>query len=358
MKLVPFVSIAGIVLFFTLNLHNPRTPLWAGLRTIDWLGSFTICVATLLLLIGLQLGGQTYSFRAPIVICFIVFGILSYVFFFLTQWKLSPAPIMPLRIFSDTSNLSALGVCACDALLFNAIAFFLPLYFQIVLSASPLESGVWMLSLAIPLAIVSLGAGYIMNKTGRYLEVLRIGLALMTVGTGLLISFSPDRNWGKIIGFLVVLGIGFGPNFHAPLIALQTRVRDEDLASGTATFGFVRMVSGAIGVVLGQVVFQGQMRAYFDDFLEIGIRGSLASELAGGDAIAVAEEVAGLPAMQRDFVVGSMTKALRGTWILYTVVGAVGLAVSFGIIKEKLTRDEVVRTTEIVASKDAEKGGQ
>jgi fucose permease len=219
------------------------------------------------------------------------------------------------------------------------VAYFLPLYFQIVLQASPLETGVWMLSLAIPLAIVSLASGYIMNMTGRYLEVLRVGMALMALGVGLLISFTPYRSWAQIIGFLIVLGIGFGPNFHAPLIALQTRIQERDMASGTATFGFVRMVSGAIGVVLGQVVFQSQMRTHLSEFIAIGVSKSLADELAGGDAISVSTEMIRLPSVQRGYIIGTMTKSLRGTWIFYTIVGVIGFLVSFGIIREKLSRD-------------------
>lgn len=77
-----------------------------------------------------------------------------------------------------------------------------------------------MLAIAIPFAVVSFLSGYFIEKTGRFLEVLQAGLALMTLGIGLLTSFQSKREIAKIIGLLVVVGIGFGPNFHAPLIAL------------------------------------------------------------------------------------------------------------------------------------------
>ncbi|KAF2790164.1 MFS general substrate transporter [Melanomma pulvis-pyrius CBS 109.77] len=338
---LPIVSVSTIILYFTLNLHNPRTPLLAGLKTIDWAGTFTILTATLLFLIGLQLGG-TSSYSTPLVISFLIIGSLSYIAFPFTQHiteKRGGAPIMPLRIFKDVSNLSALGVCACDALVFNSVAYFLPLYFQLVLAKSPSTAGLYMLAVAIPLALISFLAGYIIEKTGRYLEVLQTGLALMTIGVGLLISFTSTLNLAEIIGFLVVIGLGFGPNFHAPLIALQTRIREADIASGIAAFGFVRMVSGAIGVVVGQVVFQILMKPHFADFLSAGIDAGFAERLAGGEAISEARAVAALPGPQRDVVRGGMTAALRGTWIFYTVVSAVGLAVSFGIKRTVLKRE-------------------
>jgi hypothetical protein len=73
----------------------------------------------------------------------------------------------------------------------------------------------------------------------------------MTLGVGLLISLDALLDLRKIIGILIVIGLGFGPNFGAPLIALQTRIQESDIATGTAAFGFVRMVSGAIGLVVG-----------------------------------------------------------------------------------------------------------
>lgn len=338
---MPIISLSTIILYFTLNLHNPRTPIIAGLLSMDWAGSITILVATLLFLIGLQLGGES-TFNKPLVICLLVFGGAAYVFFPLTQYlseKRGGSPVMPLRIFSDVSNLSCLGVCACDALVFNSVAYFLPLYFQIVLAASPSMTGIYMLAVAIPLALVSFLSGIIIEKTGRFLEVLQSGLAIMTLGIGLLITFTTQRDLVKIIAFLIVIGIGFGPNFHAPLIALQTRIREEDMGSGTSAFGFIRMVSGAIGVVVGQVVFQLLMRPHYGDFLLSGINAELASKLAGGEAISASDAVIALPDAQRQVVRQGMTDALRGGWVFYTAVSGAGLLVSFGIKRSVLGRD-------------------
>jgi MFS family permease len=308
------------------------------MKSFDWPGTFTILTATILLLVGLQLGGTT-SYRAPVVVCFLIFGPLAYLLFPLTQWwseKRGGSPIMPLRIFRDISNLSALSVCACDALVFNSVAYFLPLYFQLILSRSPSTSGVYMLAIAIPLAIISFLSGWLINKTGRYLEVLQAGLALMTLGVSLFILFTPALNLAMIITFLALAGIGFGPNFNAPLIALQTRIRADDMATGTSAFGFVRMVSGAVGVVIGQVVFQLLMKPHAGAFRDAGLPGEFADTLADGEAISQAGRIAGLREDQRGVVRGALNEALRGTWIFFSVVSAVGLGVSFGIKRRRL----------------------
>jgi hypothetical protein len=339
------------------HLHDPRTPFVQGVASLDWVGTITILFATILILVGLQLGG-TASYAQPLVVCFLVLGSLAYVVFPWTQrWyeKRGGSPITPLRIFGDASNLSALGVCACDALVFNSVAYFLPLYFQLILSASPKTSGVYMLAIAIPLAICSFVGGWVIERTGRYLEVLQAGLALMTVGVGLFISFKTAVELAKIIGFLAIIGIGFGPNFNAPLIALQTRIQEADLAAGTSAFGFVRMVSGAIGVVVGQVIFQILMRPHVSAFIGAGLTSEFAEMLAGGEAISQAGMVALLPEEQRQAVRGGMTDALRGVWIFYTVISALGLCISFGIHRNRLERDEAKEKVETIrTSRDGE----
>ncbi|KAF2404260.1 hypothetical protein EJ06DRAFT_194348 [Trichodelitschia bisporula] len=336
---LPADGMAALVLLFFLDIHTPKVPLMAGLRSIDWLGAFTMAGATVMLLLGLQFGGVTYAWSSATVVCLLVFSALTFALFFAAQFKLSPSPIMPFSIFAHRSNLAALAVCATDALVFNSVAYFLPLYFQSVLAASPLQSGTWMLALAIPLSIFSASAGWIMQKTGRYLELLRGGMALMTLGLGLFIMLPPHLDWSRVIPFLVLVGIGFGPNFMAPLIALQTRLPPADVALGTATFGFVRMLSGAVGVVLGQVVFQSQMERQFDRLREAGIGESIVEALARGGAIA--EAPARLTDVQDELVRSVKTGSMAKMWILFTVVSGIGLLASFGISKVKLSSEHV-----------------
>ncbi|KAJ4984947.1 transporter C3H1.06c 4 [Stagonosporopsis vannaccii] len=338
---LPIVSVAIILLYFTLHLHNPRTPFIAGMASIDWLGIFTILAATILLLVGLQTGSTT-SYSSPMVIAFLVLGALAYIIFPLTQWwedAHSGSPIMPLRIFRDRSNLSALGVCAFDALVFNSIAYFVPLYFQLVAGLSPSSTGLLMLSLAIPLTLISLTSGFVIEKTGRFMDWLQAGMLLSTAGIGALISLSTNFDTAKSIGFLVLIGAGFGPTFHTPLIALQTRIAPKDMAVGTATFGFVRMLAGAVGVVLGQVVFQALMRGSLDDIVGAGVDRLFAELLARGEAVSRASAVAELEEAQRGVVRSAFMDALRGAFVVYTVVAALGALATLGIKRVTLKRE-------------------
>jgi MFS family permease len=356
---IPIVSLAIVVLYLTLHLRNPRTPLMAGLATMDWLGTATIITATILLLVGLQVGSSSSYSNPPVITC-LVFGSVAYIGFpFSQRWvaQHGGSPIMPLCIFKDISNLSALAVCACDTLVFTSVAYFLPLYFQIVLGRSAEITGTYMTAVAIPLALVSFASGHIIEKTGRFLEVLQAGLFVMTLGVGLLISLDTTPNLGTIIGFLIIIGLGFGPNFGAPLIALQTRIQESDMAAGTAAFGFVRTISGAIGLVIGQVVFQLLMAPHFKKIVDSGIAEDIALRLTGGEAISQSVAITGATESQKSVVRHGFVSALRGTWILYTVVGAIGLLVSFGIKRTKLIRESTIEIEELKGTSSDEASG-
>jgi len=337
----PIISLSLVVLYFTLELRDAKVGLLDGLAGMDWLGTLTILAATVLFLAGLQLGGSK-TFASPVVIVFLALGISAYIAFpFVERWveTRGASPITPMRIFKDMSNLSSLAVCACDALIFNSVAYFVPLYIQIMLGKSPSMAGVYMLAIAIPLAIVSVVSGHIIELSGRFLEVLQVGLSLMTVGIGLLISLGTSPGHAELIGILIVVGLGFGPNFGAPLIALQTRIRTSDMATGTAAFGFVRMVFGAIGLVVGQVVFQALMQPRFGGLVEAGVAAELAHAITGGDVISRIDDVARLPQNQQRVAMDDLTSAFRGTWIFFTAIAALGVVVSFGIKRTRLRRE-------------------
>ena len=65
-----------------------------------------------------------------------------------------------------------------------------------------------MLAIAIPLAIISFVSGHVIEKTGRFLEPLQMGLFIMTLGVGLLISLGTSPNLEIIIVVLIVISLG------------------------------------------------------------------------------------------------------------------------------------------------------
>lgn len=315
---LPITGLAIIGIFFFLHLDNPRTPVWDGLKAIDWLGSLTIVSGTLMLLLGLEFGGVIFPWNSATVICLVVFGIFIAGLFVLNEWKVAKYPIMPLRLFKKISNVASLAVCFCHGYVFIAGSYYLPLYFQAVLGATPLLSGVYLLPFALSLALVSAVTGIFIKKTGKYLPAIWFGLTVMTLGFGLLIDLDVQANWAKIILFQIVAGIGVGPNFQAPLIAIQSTIHPRDIATATATFGFTRNLSTAISVVIGGVVFSNEM-VKKSVMLAAELSPQLASELSGGSAGTSIGIVQSLPPAQQAIAREAFYESLQTMWIMVSL---------------------------------------
>lgn len=58
----PISGFTFIVLFIFLDVHNPKTPFIKGVQAIDWFGSLFILAFTIMLLVGLELGGVTFPY--------------------------------------------------------------------------------------------------------------------------------------------------------------------------------------------------------------------------------------------------------------------------------------------------------
>jgi hypothetical protein len=341
---VPITGTVFILLSFFLHLHNPKTPVWEGLKAVDWAGSLTIVGGTLMLLLGLEFGGVTYPWNSAKVICLIVFGILVACLFVLNEWKLARYPVMPLRLFKNPSNIASLAVCFCHGYVFIAGSYYLPLYFQAVLGATPLLSGVYLLPFALSLSFMSAVTGIWIKKTGQYLPAIWLGMFVLTIGMGLFIDFNSQRQWAKVIIFQIITGIGVGPNFQSPLLALQTGVVQRDIAAATATFGFVRNLSTSISVVIGGVVFQNEMQKRYPSLVQsLGLE--TANMLSGGSAGASVGIVKSLPAAQRAIAREAFAGSLRIMWIMYVAFSALGLAVSLGVGSKKLSKEHEVTKT-------------
>lgn len=354
MLLVPCDGIAFIILLVFLDVHTPKTPLIAGLKAIDWLGASTVTAATLLLLTGLGFGGVNFPWTSATVLCLIILGIVLFIFFFLSQWKLAKHPVMPLALFSKRSNAAALIVCFCHGFIMISVAYFIPLYFQQVLGASPLQSGVWTLAFCLAMSVFTICTGIFIRKTGRYLEVIIFGLLFSTLGYGLFISFPAHICWSRVIIFQMIAAVGIGPNFQAPLIALQSRVAPKDIATATSTFSFARSIAGAMSVAIGQVVFQNEMQKHTSGLLAAGVPSGLVASLAKGAAVSSTSVIAALPPSQKMLVRQATTNSLSKMWILFTCASALGLLASLGISRQELSRQHVEHRTGLEPEKSDE----
>jgi len=114
------------------------------------------------------------------------------------------------------------------------ILYYLPIYFQSVKNTTPIESGVRMLAMIIPLTITAILQGVAFVKI-RLATVFWIsGGILCAVGSGLLYTMKQDTSIGKWIGYQILVGAGSGWAFQIATAQAQVNARPEDMSQVTS----------------------------------------------------------------------------------------------------------------------------
>ena len=342
---LPFQGIAFALLVFFLHVHDPRTEIIKGLIAVDWLGSIAIIGSVLMLLLGLQYGGEVFPWSSAIVVCLIVFGVLVCGIFVGIEWKLARYPVLPLRLFTSLPIIALFVVDLTHGFLLYGTAYFVPFYFQVVVGATPINSAVWSLPLAIPLALFTIGTGLYMRKTGKYLYMIIAGMAVSTLGTGLLIDFGAEINWPKIIIYQLIIAVGLGPNFQAPTIALQARFPPADAGVAVSAASAIRALSAAFSIVMGGIILENRLSAQSGRLIDSGVSPAMAEAIARNGAAGSVELVAQLTPAQQNIFRLAVKDSLADMWIFFVVLSGIGLIASFLVGSEELSDEHVEHKT-------------
>lgn len=190
--------------------------------------------------------------------------------------------------------------------------------------------------------------GVIIHRTGRYLELMWVGTALLTIGNGLYIYLSTSSTIVQIVIFELIVGLGAGLLFEPPLISIQAIVSQADTATATSTLSFFRSLAEALSVVIGGVVFQNGMKMQAPALVASGLSANLTQAFSGGDAAANVMLVATImDPIQRGVVKEAFALSLKHMWILYTCVSAGGVIASAFIGRQVLSKIHVETKTGI-----------
>lgn len=170
------------------NKKNLSLAIAEKLKHLDGLGTILFLGSIVSLLLVLQWGGQTISWRSGISIgLFITFGVCGILFIAL-QWRLGEYATIPFRvvrirsIYMGALVLFTLGIASISVgtpfptqkrvqkLTLTKLAFYLPLYFQAIQGVSATHSGVDMVAYVAP-SIVAIGiTGGLVSRFGHYVS--------------------------------------------------------------------------------------------------------------------------------------------------------------------------------------------
>jgi len=352
---LPIIGVAFILVLLFLDIRHENTTFIEGFKAIDWLGVFTFLGFTLMLLLGLDFGGNLFPWDSAKVIALLVVGGLMIFAFIYSEAKIARYPLIPLGLFKNKSNLAALAVTFFHGFVFIAAEYYMPLFLQSVLEASPLRSGILLLPFILTGAVAGVICGVIIHRTGRFIEIIWVGTALLCLGFGLFIMWTPETTTAKVVGYQVIAGIGSGVLFEAPLIAIQSQVDQQDVATATSTLTFVRCIAVTVSVVVGGTMFMNSIETQQGALRAAGLPPNILRSLAGDEAMANVMLPGTLSNPAWEYAAKkAFSLATRNMWIMYTAFGALGVIASFFVRSAHLSSEHVETVTGIKKEKKEE----
>ncbi|KAF2795098.1 MFS general substrate transporter [Melanomma pulvis-pyrius CBS 109.77] len=342
---------SGLILLF-LDIKHEDTSFLEGVKAVDWWGIFTFLGFTLMVLLGLDFGGVIFAWDSAKVIALLVVGGMMIFGFVYSESRVAKYPLIPMELFKQKTNVAAFFVTFLHGFVFIGAEYYMPLYTQSVLEASPLTSGLMLLPFIVMGAFAGIAGGIFIHRTGRFRELIWVGTILLCLGFGLFISFSANTGKATIIGCLVIGGIGSGLLFEPPLIAVQSQVLQKDVATATSTLNFIRNIALTFSIIIGGTIFQNSMDAQAAHLVAAGLPKDLLVLMSGKNAAAnvmlgsTLENPAWRLAIKESF-----SWAIRNMWILYTSFGFLGVVASVFVSESHLTTDHTETVTGLVKEK-------
>ncbi|KAI0518346.1 MFS general substrate transporter [Xylaria bambusicola] len=252
---LPIGGVAVVCLVFFLHpkkIEKQTATLWEQFLRLDPLGSLFFIPSVVSLLIALEWGGSTWPWNSwRIIVLLVVFGVL-FIAFVAVQVRWPDNATVPWRIISQRSILAAsIFMFSISGAMFIAI-FYLPLWFQVILAASAIESGVYTLPLVLSLVVSANISGILIKKTGYYVPAMIICPSLMAIGLGLITTFKVNESSSKWIGYQFITGFGLGFGIQASNLATRAVLPMPDVPTGLAIIFFFQQLGGAIFTSVGQ----------------------------------------------------------------------------------------------------------
>lgn len=166
---------------------------------------------------------------------------------------------MPPRIATQRSIAfgSLFGICIGGS--FFLFIYYLPIWFQAIHGVDAIQSGIDNLPLILAQVLGTIVAGGMTTKIGYYMPFVFASVVLMSIGAGLLTTFTVDTPTSKWIGFQIIYGLGSGFGFQQAGIAAQTCLPLKDIATGTAMVLFIQLLGGAVFVSIGQNIWTNSL---------------------------------------------------------------------------------------------------
>jgi MFS family permease len=327
---VPFVVVAGILAMVTVKIPVKETDR-SRIKRVDFLGALTLIIFLVLLLLGLNTGGNQVPWNHPLVLTTLPLSAVFFGIFIYVEDQVASEPVIPVRLLLDRTVGAACLTNWFGTMVVFGLLYYTPVYFQ-VQGYSPTAAGVRLVPEAIGTSIGSLTSGIVMRLTGRYVLLSCFAMALMVAATTAICTFTLSSPAWLAFVCLFVLGTGYGAMLTVTLVALISAVDHRHHSVVTSASYAFRSTGSTIGITIASAVFQNVLKSSL--WSRFGDRKEAAKLIPKvRDSL---DEIWKVPVDWRQGVLDSYMDALRAIFITLCGISLIATLVSLVMKQHKL----------------------
>ena len=250
------------ILFIILHLPPPKKgglPIWQQFVQLDPIGTALFMPGVVCLLLALEWGGSVYPWSNGRIIALLLLFILLIAGFIVVQiWRQETATIPP-RIVMNRSVAAGMWSQFSTGASMMTMIYYIPIWFQAIKDVSAVKSGIDSIPLILGLVIASMSAGITVSRIGYYAPFMIASSVIMSIGAGLITTFTPDAGHPKWIGYQALYGLGLGLGMQQANLAAQAVLKRRDIPTGVSLIMFCQQLGGAVFVSVGENVFTNKL---------------------------------------------------------------------------------------------------
>lgn len=236
-----------------------RMTLLQLIKNIDLVGSVILVVCLTSLIMGLNLGGNVFSWTHPLVISSFALSLILAVIFVRYERTVERA-VMPIELLSSQPRASLIFGNFFGSISTNTVMFNVPLYFQAVKLVSPSESGFKMVACTLAITISSVSTGFLITWTKRLKPFVIIGEVVFILG-GCAAAAAIGVNTPDLLAMVCVSlsSLGQGFSFPSLTVSILATSGQEEQAVATTTLSLWRSLGAIMGVSISSWIFQNTL---------------------------------------------------------------------------------------------------
>ena len=235
--------------------RNSNDALRTFLKAFDLAGVFLLATSVTCLILYLNLGGSVLGWSDPVMTTVLILCCIT-AFLFLRVESKAKHPVLPLELLRKWPRANINFASFCTSLIFSAVIFNIPLYFEVVKHDSPTTAGFRLILPFLALTATAFLCCIIIRQKSTIRPVMVFGSFFVLVGTAILPFMGrKTSNWASLL-YLVPLSTGYGVMSPAGIICLLRTSPESEHAVSIGAFLLWKKLASVVGIAVSTLMVQ------------------------------------------------------------------------------------------------------